>query len=162
LSIGEEATKGNELTLAARDLLADNLVNFAGNVEGCDIAKGTSDVVVCDGFVGNVVLKFGEGLGEAIMTLIKQQAKQHPLSLLGALFLRRAFNDLKKRVDYTEYGGAPLLGVNGICIIGHGGSNAKAVKNMIRVARDAVEKKLNDKIRHELEKFRSTPELTNA
>jgi glycerol-3-phosphate acyltransferase PlsX len=151
LSIGEEPSKGNELTLAAAELLKNYVPNFIGNVEGRDIPKGMADVVVCDGFVGNVVLKFAEGLAESIILLVKEGVKERPVAKLGGLFLQGLMKDLKKKLDYAEYGGAPLLGVNGACIISHGKSNPKAIRNAIRAAAEFVEKKTNDHIRSELQ-----------
>jgi glycerol-3-phosphate acyltransferase PlsX len=134
LSIGEEETKGNELTLQTHELLKNSGLNYIGNVEGRDIPMGLADVIVCDGFVGNVVLKFGEGLSSAMLKLIKEEVKGHPLTIFGALFLKRAFKNIRKKVDPAEYGGAPLLGVQGISIVSHGGSNNVAIKNALRVA----------------------------
>ena len=134
LSIGEEPSKGNELSLAASELFTQHIANFIGNVEGRDISKGMADVVVCDGFVGNVVLKFAEGMAEAVVGLIREQVQSHPLAKLGGLLMRGAIKEVYKKMDYAEYGGAPLLGVNGICIICHGKSNPKAIFNAIRVA----------------------------
>lgn len=154
LSIGEEEGKGNELSLAAYELLKNSALNFIGNIEGADLPKGEADVVVCDGFVGNIVLKFGEGLAEVIFELAREELKSHPFrTTVSALLLKKIFEELKKRIDYDEYGGAPLLGVNGICVICHGKSNAKAIKNAIRAAGEAAEQKINEKISAELKKF---------
>lgn len=150
LSIGEEPSKGNELTLAAAELLREHVPNFIGNVEGRDISKGMSDVVVCDGFVGNVVLKFAEGMADALIALIKKEVKAHPIARLGGLFLRGALKAVHKKIDYAEYGGAPLLGVNGVCIICHGKSNPKAIRNAIHIAADFVEKGINQEITREI------------
>jgi glycerol-3-phosphate acyltransferase PlsX len=150
LSIGEEPTKGNELTLAASELFSKYVPNFIGNVEGRDIPKGSADVIACDGFVGNIVLKFGEGLAEALISLIREEVHAHPLAKLGGLLLRSVFRDVHKKIDYAEYGGAPLLGVNGICIVCHGKSNPKAIFNAIRVAGELVQKGTNQLIRQEL------------
>jgi glycerol-3-phosphate acyltransferase PlsX len=155
LSIGEEPTKGNELTLAASELLAQYIPNFIGNVEGRDIPKGMADVVVCDGFVGNAILKFAEGMVEAVLALIKGSVQAHPVAKLGGLLLRGALRDVARKMDYSEYGGAPLLGVNGICIVCHGKSTPKAIFNAIRVASELVEKHTNEHIRQEL--HRQTP-----
>ncbi|HSU56577.1 MAG TPA: phosphate acyltransferase PlsX, partial [Candidatus Dormibacteraeota bacterium] len=133
LSIGEEEHKGNQLTRDATPLLKTLNLNFIGNVEGRDVYTGTVDVIVCDGFVGNVALKVSEGLVEVIREMLRESLKQNMQRKVGALLAQGAFADFKKRVDYTEYGGAPLLGLKGICIICHGRSNAKAVKNAIRV-----------------------------
>ncbi len=147
LNIGEEETKGNEQVLAAYPLLkAEGHINFIGNVEGRDITKGTVDVVVCDGFVGNVVLKVAEGLADAIMTMIKRAIGQSGLlAKLGALLIKPALKSLKKSVDPAEYGGALLLGVKAPVVICHGSSKAKAIKNAVGVA---VEFAKNDVIGH--------------
>ena len=144
LSIGEEETKGNELTLSTYPLLAQvQNINFIGNVEGRDIPKGSVDVVVCDGFVGNVVLKFGEGLASAIMRLLKDAVQQSGfLTKMASLMLLPVMKRLRKKLDYAEYGGAPLLGVNGCCIICHGSSKAKAIKNAVRVAKEFTEQQV--------------------
>lgn len=154
LNIGEEENKGNELVLDTYPLLKQADLNFIGNVEGRDIPKGTVDVVVCDGFVGNVVLKFGEGLATAIMTLVKREISQQNwlARIAAALVLPSAMRSLKKKIDHTEYGGAPLLGVDGGFIISHGSSKAKAIKNSIRVARDLVENRVVEKIRQSFSK----------
>jgi len=131
LSIGEEDSKGNELTLAAAKLLKEKEENFIGNIEGRDIPLGKADVAVTDGFVGNVLLKFGEGVGEMLFKLIKDALKKHPVTWLSLPFLWAAMKDLRKKADYSEYGGAPLLGVRGACFICHGRSNAKAIKNAL-------------------------------
>jgi glycerol-3-phosphate acyltransferase PlsX len=156
LSIGEEEGKGNELTVATHELLKASPLNYIGNVEGRDIPFGRVEVTTCDGFVGNVVLKFGEGMAEAVMQLMKDEIKKHPMAILSALFLKGVFKDIKKKFDYAEYGGAPLLGVNGVAVISHGKSNAKAIKNAIGVATEAVRHDINGKIRKILEE--STPE----
>ena len=150
LSIGEEEGKGNELTLETHHLLKNSGLRYIGNVEGRDIPMGKADVVVCDGFVGNVVLKFGEGLSEALIRLIKDQLKGHPLAILGGLLVRGALKGIKRRVDPAEYGGAPLLGVQGISIVSHGGSNDRAIKNALRVARELVRDNINMHIQSQL------------
>lgn len=159
LNIGEEESKGNEQALASYPLLKQlKTIHFVGNVEGRDIPKGTVDVVVCDGFVGNVVLKFGEGLASAIMQLIKDAIKNSGfLAKLASLAILPALRGLKKKLDYAEYGGAPLLGVNGGFIICHGSSKAKAIKNAIRAASDIAEQKVVDHIRETIAK----EEITN-
>jgi len=140
LSIGEESAKGNELTKAAFELLSKSPVNFHGNVEGRDIGMGNVDVVVCDGFVGNIVLKVAEGYGLGLLKMLKDSLlSAGPLARVGVMLMRRGFRNFKKRVDYAECGGALLLGVNGVCVICHGSSNAYAIKNAINVARGAVE-----------------------
>ncbi|MCB4790839.1 MAG: phosphate acyltransferase PlsX [Elusimicrobia bacterium] len=153
LSIGEEDSKGNELSLATFDLIKKTDLNFIGNIEGSDIPKGKADVVVCDGFVGNVVLKFGEGVAEMMLKLVKEEFKAHPIAWASLPFLWAALKDLRKKVDYTEYGGAPLLGVDGVCVISHGSSNAKAIKNALRAAARSVEKKINSTISTEIAKY---------
>src|SRR5213079_259430 len=146
LSIGEEEGKGNELTREAYGLLRQLSLNFAGNVEGRDLYNGNVDVIVCDGFIGNVALKVSEGLVSTVRFLLKESLKSTISSQVGFLLSRRAFEDFKKRLDYAEYGGAPLLGIKGVCIVGHGSSNATAMKNAIRVAAQFAETKINDKI----------------
>ncbi|MFN3966226.1 MAG: phosphate acyltransferase PlsX [Endomicrobiia bacterium] len=153
LSIGKEKTKGNELTLQTYELLEKSGLNFIGNIEGNDIPKGNVDVVVCDGFIGNIILKFGEGVAEMLFNLIKLELKKHPLAFAAIPFLWGALKDLIKRVDYSEYGGAPLLGIDGTCIICHGISNSKAICNAIRVAADFVKKNINEKISKEIKKY---------
>jgi glycerol-3-phosphate acyltransferase PlsX len=151
LSIGEESVKGNELTKAAFDLLSRAPLNFHGNVEGRDIGMGTVDVVVCDGFVGNVVLKVAEGYGMAVLRMLRDSLSSSGLlSRLGMALLRSSFRKFRKRVDYAEQGGAPLLGVNGVCVIGHGSSTAHAIRNAILVACQSVEDGVVDHIRESL------------
>jgi glycerol-3-phosphate acyltransferase PlsX len=150
LSVGEEESKGNELTKETFPLLKELPLNFIGNVEGRDLYNGHSDVIVCDGFVGNVALKISEGLVEAVRFLLKESLKSTISSQMGALLSRQAFTDFKKRLDYSEYGGAPLLGIKGVCIIGHGSSNSNAIKNAIRVAAQFAETKINAKIEQEI------------
>jgi phosphate acyltransferase len=134
LSIGEEEGKGGRVTIEAYRLLADVGFNFVGNVEGRDVYNGTVDVVVCDGFVGNVVLKVSEGLGEMFYALLRSEARRSATSAIGLLFAKKALAALRRKADYAEYGGAPLLGVRGACLVGHGRSNAKAIRNAIRFA----------------------------
>jgi phosphate acyltransferase len=150
LSIGKEENKGNELTMETHQLLKNSGLNYIGNVEGRDIPMGKSDVIVCDGFVGNVVLKFGEGLSEALIKLIKNELKGHPLAILGGLLLRRGLKNIKKRVDPAEYGGAPLLGIHGISIVSHGGSSDYAIKNALRVAAELYRDNINMHIKDRL------------
>ncbi|MDR2395327.1 MAG: phosphate acyltransferase PlsX [Endomicrobium sp.] len=153
VSVGEEPTKGNALSVATFELLKKTDLNFIGNVEGRDIPRSKADVVICDGFVGNVILKFGEGLSEMILKLIKKALKKHPFAWASLPFLWLAIKDLRKSVDYTEIGGAPLLGVNGISIVGHGSSNAKAVKNAIFAGVRAVEQNLVYEIKEAIAKY---------
>ncbi len=134
LSTGEEETKGNELTRDAHRLLKTSPVNFIGNVEARDVYSGMADVIVCDGFTGNVVLKTSEGLVEAVEALLGEELRGTFSSQVGYLLSRRAFRRFRRRVDYSEYGGAPLLGVAGLAIVGHGRSSAKAVRNAIAMA----------------------------
>ncbi|MGB8262106.1 MAG: phosphate acyltransferase PlsX [Terracidiphilus sp.] len=138
LSIGEEETKGNELTREAFPLLKALALKFIGNVEGRDIFSGLADVIVCDGFVGNVALKTSEGVGRFVRDVLRESLTQTVTAKVGALLSRQAFNDFRRRLDYREYGGAHLLGVRGICIIGHGSSNDTAIYNGIRVAYEAA------------------------
>jgi glycerol-3-phosphate acyltransferase PlsX len=147
LSIGEESTKGNELTFATFDLLKKTNINFIGNIEGMDIPKAKADVIVCDGFIGNVILKFGEGLTEMMIKLVKKGFKNNPITWASIPFMWVATKYIKKKVDYSEFGGAPLLGVNGVCIVGHGSSNCKAVKNAIFAGVKAVEQNIINDIK---------------
>jgi phosphate acyltransferase len=150
LSIGEEEMKGNELTREAFNRLKHGPLNFTGNVEGRDVFRGNVDVIVCDGFIGNVALKISEGLVEHIGGMLKKAIKSSLTSQLGYALSKRAFDDFRKRTDYSEYGGAPLLGVRGITIIGHGRSNPNAIKNAIRVAAELCRSRVNEKIEQEL------------
>jgi glycerol-3-phosphate acyltransferase PlsX len=154
LNIGEEESKGNEQVLATYPLLQQlSTVNFIGNVEGRDIPKGTVDVVVCDGFVGNIVLKLGEGLAGAILQLVKDSIKNSGFwTKMASMLVLPALQGLKKKLDYAEYGGAPLLGVNGGFIICHGSSRAKAIKNAIRVAKEFTEQDVVAHIRENIAK----------
>jgi glycerol-3-phosphate acyltransferase PlsX len=152
LSIGEEETKGNELTKEAFKLLTETSLNFIGNIEGQDILIGNADVVVCDGFIGNVMLKTAEGLVESVLTIIKDNVRDHLLRKLGYLLMRPAFRALKRHLDYAEYGGAPLLGINGISIISHGRSNDLAIRNAIRVAAESARSEVNKHIHDDIEK----------
>jgi glycerol-3-phosphate acyltransferase PlsX len=147
LSIGEEDSKGNQLTHDTFPLLRDlSAIDFIGNVEGRDLFNGRTDVAVCDGFVGNVAIKTCEGTAKLVSTLLREALKSTVTSQVGALLSRKAFNDFKKRLDYSEYGGAPLLGVRGVCIVGHGSSNEKAVMNGIRVAAEFAQAEVNSHI----------------
>jgi glycerol-3-phosphate acyltransferase PlsX len=147
LSIGEEDSKGNQLTLDTFPLLrALPIIDFIGNIEGRDLFNGRTDVAVCDGFVGNVAIKTCEGTAKLVSTLLREALKSTVTSQVGALLSRRAFNDFKKRLDSSEYGGAPLLGVRGVCIVGHGSSNEKAVMNGIRVAAEFAQAEVNSHI----------------
>jgi glycerol-3-phosphate acyltransferase PlsX len=150
LSVGEEEGKGNDLTRESHSILKQLSINFIGNVEGRDLYNGNADVIICDGFVGNVALKVSEGLAEAVRYLLKESLQSTITSQVGAMLSKRAFTDFKKRLDYSEYGGAPLLGVKGVCIIGHGSSNANAIKNAIRVAVQFANTGINAKIQQEI------------
>jgi len=154
LSIGEEETKGNELTRESFQLLRRLPLNFVGNVEGRDLYNGEVDVIVTDGFVGNVALKTSEGLANLVRSALKEALKATITRQVGYLLSRSAFTDFKKRLDHTEYGGAPLLGVKGVCIVTHGSSNANAIKNAIRVASEFAEGAVNDKIERGLAAIR--------
>ncbi|MEK6372615.1 MAG: phosphate acyltransferase PlsX [Acidobacteriota bacterium] len=147
LSIGEEEGKGNELTKETYRVLKETGLNFIGNAEGRDLYNGNADVVVCDGFVGNVVLKASEALGEMVNKTLREELTKTFRRKIGALLAKSAFDGLKKRMDYSEYGGAPLLGVKGGCIVCHGRSNAKAIKNAVRVAYDFARNRIDEKIR---------------
>jgi glycerol-3-phosphate acyltransferase PlsX len=153
LSIGEEEHKGNALTRETTPLLKELGLNFIGNVEGRDIFSGQTDVIVCDGFVGNVALKVSEGLVEMIRDLLREAFAANLTRKLGYLLSRSAFADFKKRVDYAEIGGAPLLGVKGVCIICHGRSDSNAIRNAIRVAADFASSNMNLRIEEELREF---------
>ncbi|MDH4223760.1 MAG: phosphate acyltransferase PlsX [candidate division Zixibacteria bacterium] len=150
LSIGEERTKGNDLVVEAHKLLEKGSVNFVGNVEGTDVLKGTCDVVVTDGFVGNIVLKFAESFDGFLTSLVHKRVKQSLLFRLGAFLLKISIRDLRKVLDYAEYGGAPLLGVNGVCIICHGKSSPKAIMNAIKLSIDMVKERVNEVIKEKL------------
>ncbi len=150
LNIGTEEIKGNDLVFGARPLLREAPINFIGDVEGRDVMAGTVDVVVCDGFIGNVILKFGEGMADLVVRLLKNELSTTLLSKIGAALIRRRFENLKAKLDYTEYGGAPLLGINGACIIAHGSSCPNAIKNAVRVASEYVERGINRQIERRL------------
>lgn len=147
LSIGEEEGKGNELTKQTFRVLKETGLNFIGNSEGRDIYNGSADVIVCDGFIGNVVLKASEALGEMVTRTVREELEKNPMRRVGSALARPAFRALRRKMDYTEYGGAPLLGVNGGCIICHGRSSNVAIKNAIRVAAAFVGGGLGEKIR---------------
>lgn len=146
LSIGEEGGKGNILVKKSHELLQQSSLNYIGNVEGRDTFQGDVDVIVCDGFVGNVCLKLSEGLAEAVMGMLGEEISKSFKAKLGYLLAKDAFVSFKKRVDYAEYGGAPLLGLRGNGIVCHGRSNAKAIMNAIRVASEMAKNKVNDRI----------------
>ncbi len=150
LSVGEEESKGNELTREAHQLLKTAPVNFVGNVEGRHVYAGDADVIVCDGFTGNVTLKISEGLVEAIETLLHDELSATFGTRVGYLLSRQAFRRFRRRVDAAEYGGAPLVGVNGLCVIGHGRSSAKAVRNAVAMCARFVRQSLVDKLSRDI------------
>jgi len=153
LSIGEEDSKGNELTKEVFKSLKRAPINFIGNVEGRDIFKGDVDVIVCDGFTGNVALKLSEGLIETFTAMLGQELQKTLSAKVGYIFAQNAFRQFKRRLDYSEYGGAPLLGIRGITIVCHGRSNANAIKNAIRVAHEFCKHNVNDVIEAEFTKL---------
>jgi phosphate acyltransferase len=153
LSNGEEESKGNDLTRDAYKLLKQLPINFVGNVEGRDLYNGQVDVIVCDGFVGNVALKISEGVVELVREALKDSLRATITRQVGFLLSRKAFVEFKKRVDYTEYGGAPLLGLKGVCIVSHGSSNANAIKNAVRVASEFAQHQINANIEQELSRL---------
>ena len=152
LSNGEEDTKGNDLTKETFKWMKNGLSGFIGNVEGKEIFKGDTDVIVCDGFVGNVLLKTSEGLSDAMFKLLRSEiGRSSPFGKLGYSLMKETLLRFKKRVDYSEYGGAPLLGVNGITVICHGSSTPKAIKNALGRAKNLVEQEVNNYIQEEIE-----------
>ncbi len=157
LSIGEEPSKGNDLTVATHQLLSASDLNFIGNVEGRDVLRGAADVVVCDGFVGNVLLKFGESFIDFLAESVRDEVGKSYIAGLGAVLMGSALDSVRRRIDYAEYGGAPLLGVNGIVVVGHGGSSVKAFRNAIDVARTAAARKLNRHIEEAVSEFVASP-----
>lgn len=150
LNIGEEESKGSAIYQEAHQLLRQAPLNFIGNVEGKDIPAGAADVVVMDGFVGNVMIKLAEGIGANLLDILRTEIRSNPLTTLLGLGLLPVFRRVRHRLDYAEYGGAPLLGVNGVCIIAHGRSNPLAIRNAVRVAADAVRQSMLDHIRRGL------------
>ena len=150
MSMGEEETKGDELTREVHDVLKGSTLNFIGNVEGGDVFSGRADVIVMSGFAGNVTLKVSEALAETLMKLIREELTRTPLRRLGAALSRGAFHAIRLRIDPSEYGGAPLLGLKGCCVIGHGRSNAVAVKHGIRAAAEFFTSGVNERIEAEL------------
>ncbi len=156
LNIGEEKTKGNELTQGAYALFENSPLNFIGNIEGRDVFKGVADVVVCDGFVGNVLLKFGESIFGFVIHNLRKKLSRNPFRLLGAILLSPVFREIKHDMSADEYGGAPLLGVDGISIICHGNSSPVAIRNAVRVARRLVVDNVNELIKQEFAKRNGT------
>ncbi|EKP13557.1 fatty acid/phospholipid synthesis protein PlsX [Leptospira borgpetersenii serovar Javanica str. UI 09931] len=155
LSNGEEDKKGNAVSLKAFEMIKKLPVCFVGNVEGRDLYGGGKDVdvVVCDGFIGNIVLKATEGLSKSIFNVLRESIKQSSLAQTGALLLKPTFGAIKKRLDYAEYGGALLLGVDGICLIGHGSSNALSVQRAVRVVTECAQRQINDRIAADIKKY---------
>ncbi|CAD7286344.1 phosphate acyltransferase PlsX [Campylobacter suis] len=152
LSNGEEKSKGNEVSKEAYELIS-KLKSFNGNAEGGQVFDGSVDVVICDGFIGNILLKTSEGVAEAITKIIKKEVKRSPVAIAGSVLMKKVFSTLKKQISYDEYGGAPLLGVNGCVIISHGKSNAKAIKNAIFQAINFADSKINSVIEQEILNF---------
>jgi len=150
MSVGEEEGKGNELTKEAFDRLQDSPLNFIGNVEGKDMYSGKADVIVSDGFTGNVALKVSEGMAETFFYMARNEIMKNFFAKIGFFLMKRNLKRIYKKIDYTEYGGAQLLGVNGVCIIGHGRSNSNAVKNAVGLAKDFVANKVQEKIQNEI------------
>lgn len=153
LNVGEEESKGTDFIKEAHTLLSESKLNFAGNIEGRDVYAGKVDIILCDGFVGNVILKISESVADTIMQSLKQEIKADFLATIGAVLSSSAFHELKRKMDYSERGGAPLLGVDGRCIISHGSSSAKAIKNAIRTASEFVKQDVNKHIVEELESY---------
>lgn len=150
LSIGEEETKGNELTKEAFKLLSETNLNFIGNVEGRDVMMGKADVIVCDGFIGNVVLKLSEAVAEAIGLILRENIGDNLIRKTGYFMMKPAFRALKRKIDYAEHGGAPLLGINGVSIISHGRSSDRAIKNAVRVAMEFAKSDVNKHIHEDI------------
>jgi phosphate acyltransferase len=151
MSIGEEDSKGNDVTKEAFKLLKTSGLNFRGNIEGHDLFERPSEVVVCDGFTGNVVLKTSEAIAHAIFSWLKHELFRNPVRRLGAKLAEGAFRSIRKKTNYEEYGGMPLLGVNGVCIIAHGASSALAIKNAIRAATQSIKQEINPQILREVQ-----------
>jgi glycerol-3-phosphate acyltransferase PlsX len=153
MSIGEEEVKGNEMTREAFERLEQSPLNFIGNVEGTDIYSGKADVIVSDGFTGNVALKVSEGVVETLLSLAKREVTKNFLAKLGLFLMKKHLKRIYKQIDYSEYGGAHLLGVKGTCVVGHGRSNAQAVRNAVRMAMETVRNRVQEKIQAELLKM---------
>ena len=153
LNIGEEETKGNTLTKSAYKLFRNKDLNFIGNIEGRDLFSGKADVIVCDGFVGNIILKVSESLERIFKEFLREEISKEIVSKIGAYLMGSAFKGMKKKTDYSEYGGAPLLGINGVCIIAHGSSSAKAIKNAIFVAEKFIDYEINRHIVENIGKY---------
>ncbi len=151
LSIGEEENKGNHLVIQASKLLQESSLNFIGNIEGRDITSGAVEVVVCDGFVGNIILKFAESFAKTTLTIISREMEKS-LPEIGTLLSKKLFDQVKKDLDYAEYGGVPLLGIKGVCVIAHAASSSKAVKNAIFASFEFANEKINQHIERALDK----------
>ena len=156
VSLGEEDVKGTELTKEVFKLLKRSRLNFVGNIEGRHLFEDPVEVVVCDGFVGNVILKTSESIAVAIFKWLKHELTRTKMRMAGAYVARHAFNDIKRKTNYEEYGGSPLLGVNGICIIAHGASTPLAIKNALRVAAESIEHRVNPHIVEEIRRYHET------
>ena len=152
LNIGEEESKGGEFQKQIHKLMEERLRNFLGNIEPNEVFSGRCDCIICDGFVGNVMIKVSEGLMESAATLLRQEIRKSPVAMLGALLMRSRLNYVKKYADYSEYGAAPLLGVNGVVMISHGRSNPKAIKNAIKAAQREVEHNIISRMMEEVSK----------
>jgi glycerol-3-phosphate acyltransferase PlsX len=150
LSIGEEASKGNELTRDAHQLLKQSRLAFVGNVDARGVYSGQADVIVCDGFTGNVALKVSEGLAELVERLLREELSRTFTTRMGYMLSRRAYGRFRRRIDYAEYGGAPLVGVNGLCVVGHGRSSVKAVRNGVAMAHRFAKIDFVDRVRREM------------
>lgn len=153
LNVGEEESKGTDFVKEAYTLLDESKLDFVGNVEGREIYAGNVDIIICDGFVGNVILKVSESVVDTLVKLLKKEIRANIIATVGAALAASAFGELKRKMDYAEYGGAPLLGVDGTCIISHGSSNHKAIKNAIKVAADFTSQGVNNHIVEELESY---------
>ncbi len=162
MSVGEEKSKGNELTKEVFERLQSSPLNFIGNIEGKDIFSGKADIIVSDGFTGNIALKVSEGVVETIFYMARNEIMKNIFSKLGFFLMKRNLKRVYKKVDYTEYGGAQLLGVNGVCIIGHGRSNPAAVKNAVRMAKDFVVNRVQEKIQDEIARISHPLDATEA
>src|SRR5438045_3484492 len=156
VSLGEEDVKGNEMTKEVFKMLKKSSLNFVGNIEGRHLFEDPVEVVVCDGFVGNVILKTCESISVAIFTWLKHELSRTPMRKLGALLARESFRTIRDKTNYEEYGGSPLLGVNGICIIAHGSSTSLAIKNALRVAAESIEQQVNPHIVEEIRRYNET------
>src|SRR5947207_10671902 len=156
VSLGDEDVKGTELTREVFKMLRPSSLNFVGNIEGRHLFEDTVEVVVCDGFVGNVILKTSESISVAIFKWLRQELTRSKIHMVGAYLVRKAFRLIKDKTNYEEYGGMPLLGVNGICIIAHGANTPLAIKNALRVAAESIEQQVNPHIVEEIRRYHET------